>query len=1819
MRTRWVTALAAYLVVFSALAFLNRIWPGDRNSPAPASANQVRLATHLQVVSTTSEDQDQPATLALETASRPPRELPKPVRTGLLPNNLQNCLRELEKQIEEARSAGAYARAAVAAKKAHAIRLEAQGPDWHATMDAARLCETLDRISQLSPDKQRAVLEAERALPTGQVSIEDLFASSTAVQDRYRVLREYAGPQARVTLDAAVWADFLGFRNWSGLWALGLSSSGDGVTLMDDPRDNLIILLTKMLHALGGDQGRPPHERRELPDSSVDRSNIPTPTPLLGPALSAHFYEHWLELLAAHQSSDYHRAESLARDMLAMLRKVTLGDIRQAFQLAQPTNLPEDIFRHVTERDLNAFGRDHPIIAKDLSSLGSVRIARFAADSARPLLHESIRIRRLTLGDLHPATVGDILQLACLELLATDIPKARRLLDLSADLYHELGRGADTAYTLPEVADLLGPELAEDLLRGAIVVPQRDAPRLDLPVRDDELLDEAIETERPTASALEREWMDATTNLLQQPESPEALEGVLNLYGEMASDRRADPNHEPPTEAERIFLEAITDPDFHTNTAKQHQMIVEIMKAEQSAPSADGTRNSRQTFPRRSKSPRAPSYAHPLSDTQRTELLESGLTLSAQAKCSAALQRLSIPAQEAVRVFIESDDVEDYFPALIHAAWLLYVGGELDKARETYAFVFSLVCDPPERYSAVGEDATLGLARVYRALGHERDSDWYLTFWRRHFQRTEEQPTPSDVIAFGEPKNVPAAPPTRRLFPAPPRNLDPSAAEVQRWNREHGDWRKNYKPYVEWQQRQLQASQEEASDAARVHAFRRDHLGIASPPPAPFVRAMIPPNGLTITAAELREWHAARDAALHQYRRWEEESADLEQRAQRSARVAESTREQSSEIGETLQLAESMYDQGYFRETSFLCSTTLELLQGSGGVASGRRLQLHELLARSEFAAARYREAQTAYATMLELLKQCDGGSVDRVNVLAHLAWISATLGDDHTTRQRIAETCAAINKYLSDAQAAQVVPPDLERINTALRLLASAAKDHPRLLAEIEQLHRQALQSVSTYFSRSDPNFCSWQWCLSNDGPSWSIYWQRRAHVWSRNRPEDEWVALALAAQEAALATYLTNYGEAHQLKEAKRLFASAIASMRFLRSPKLGATAGEYGWMLATRLQRPLKSIPFLIEAVDFAELAWEASSADRHLKLPFAAGPLAPRDVPKTLTHSFAHLARTDGTPKAIQVVENARGRRLRGLLRHRGRDLLAVAADFVRRTKDAAAREELLRAYDARRSAQRRIETAIAEVREQQVAQPGDATKTRRRIHRYRARLARIDVEYRDAMRQLLELAEEDLYRAGAVRRSTKELSASLKPNEMLLVYDVGEEASMLFVLMPNRPARVFDLRWTDGSAATNKTLAATIRPWFESLCARSAKQSAAPSALDSTEASRDPCELFTTLIPHQLVSDLATASRVLIVPDGPLHYVPFDAMTLPNLEDSALSSGNRLWLDELPPTIYGNSISLLLANRGREAQEQMGWTQTLIAVADPRRGEINAKLASLPRNRQELYQLMEQEGYSWLSVANSPLAPLQAARLEARAAVDLVRRCTGSHDSALLLEGTEATATALFRVVQNPRYLLLSTHGFAAEGAAVLNSGIVLSPAANQETTAHGALRLRDLIDDWAGKLSRTELVVLSACRSGRGQFIAGDGIASLAWGFLYAGADSAAATLWRVDDTATGLLIERLFENLLGQHEGVRIVGERQYANGQPMPKAEALHEAKRWIRTMSEPDWIAHARRLGTLRGPGQPEVLSPTPVSNEGPANPRFWAGFVLLGAAD
>jgi tetratricopeptide (TPR) repeat protein len=244
--------------------------------------------------------------------------------------------------------------------------------------------------------------------------------------------------------------------------------------------------------------------------------------------------------------------------------------------------------------------------------------------------------------------------------------------------------------------------------------------------------------------------------------------------------------------------------------------------------------------------------------------------------------------------------------------------------------------------------------------------------------------------------------------------------------------------------------------------------------------------------------------------------------------------------------------------------------------------------------------------------------------------------------------------------------------------------------------------------------------------------------------------------------------------------------------------------------------------------------------------------------------------------------------------------------------------------------------------------------------------------------------------------------------------------------------------------------------------------------------------------------------------------------------------------------------------------------------------------------------------------------LPGTRLEAAALRGLV-------PSATLLLGSDASEQRLRELAATGKFssyrlLHLASHGEASSArpeqtALILAQDRLLpgSAAGAQDVLAgkkplDGRLTVGTVLETW--KLN-ADLVVLSACQSGLGKKSGGEGMLGFAHALLAKGAHSVVLSRWKVDDSATALLMARFYENLLQRK----------------LKRAEALHEAKRWLRELPRAEAEKRlAKLLDAVPSAERGKVKRALPTrksagsGEERPfAAPYFWAAFVLIGDPD
>jgi CHAT domain-containing protein/tetratricopeptide (TPR) repeat protein len=226
------------------------------------------------------------------------------------------------------------------------------------------------------------------------------------------------------------------------------------------------------------------------------------------------------------------------------------------------------------------------------------------------------------------------------------------------------------------------------------------------------------------------------------------------------------------------------------------------------------------------------------------------------------------------------------------------------------------------------------------------------------------------------------------------------------------------------------------------------------------------------------------------------------------------------------------------------------------------------------------------------------------------------------------------------------------------------------------------------------------------------------------------------------------------------------------------------------------------------------------------------------------------------------------------------------------------------------------------------------------------------------------------------------------------------------------------------------------------------------------------ELFAPL------EDTIDCERLVIIPHGPLHYVPFHA----------LNTGDRYLIDRFEIS-YAPSAAVFRLCRARSRRTRRIWRSRTA------RKSVRGRLVAVAVSDQEAPRIKEEVS------ALGRIFP----------------------DTVTILEA-EATRENVFGVAPSARFLHIATHGYF-----------------KRDNPMFSYLRLADCRLNFYSLLDlelNAEMVTLSACHTGTNAVMPGDELHGLMRGFLCAGAPSMVTSLWNASDHATTELMTRLYENI---------------------------------------------------------------------------------------
>lgn len=482
------------------------------------------------------------------------------------------------------------------------------------------------------------------------------------------------------------------------------------------------------------------------------------------------------------------------------------------------------------------------------------------------------------------------------------------------------------------------------------------------------------------------------------------------------------------------------------------------------------------------------------------------------------------------------------------------------------------------------------------------------------------------------------------------------------------------------------------------------------------------------------------------------------------------------------------------------------------------------------------------------------------------------------------------------------------------------------------------------------------------------------------------------------------------------------------------------------------------------------------------------------------------------EALQVSERARARSLVELLTESNADIRqGVAPALVER--------------------ERELQEQINEKTTEQIRLLGSRAKTEqvtelgKEIERLTADLRTTQAEIRTSSPRYAALTQPQPL---TLREIQKQI---LNPWSVLLEYSLGEERSYLWVVGQNS-IQSFTLPKRSVIEASAKRFydLATARNQY---VPRESNQQKLDRIADADAEIPKAAATLSKLILSP-AAPLLGNKRVIVVTDGALQYVPFAALPV--------NSRQLISRHEIVSLPSASTLAVLRT----ESSHQQKAPKTVAVIADPvfeakddrvkvvtikaPEGQPAAKKDEKPAAAESeptrilLYKTAKDSGATDTELR---IPRLPNTRREAETILSLAKNDAGKSVFDFAANRAAATSDDLGQY----RILHFATHGFLNSLNPEL-SGLVMSLVDEQGKPQNGYLLAPEIYNL---KLPATELVVLSACQTGLGKEIRGEGIVGLTRGFMYAGAPRVAVSLWSVNDRSTADLMKHFYEAMLAK------------------------------------------------------------------------------------
>lgn len=369
----------------------------------------------------------------------------------------------------------------------------------------------------------------------------------------------------------------------------------------------------------------------------------------------------------------------------------------------------------------------------------------------------------------------------------------------------------------------------------------------------------------------------------------------------------------------------------------------------------------------------------------------------------------------------------------------------------------------------------------------------------------------------------------------------------------------------------------------------------------------------------------------------------------------------------------------------------------------------------------------------------------------------------------------------------------------------------------------------------------------------------------------------------------------------------------------------------------------------------------------------------------------------------------------------------------------------------------------------------------------------------------------------------EIQEQLDQDTLLLEYSLGTERSYVWAVTQNT-LKTYEL---PGRVQIQKT----ARVVYELLTTRSLFKVGETATQRSERITQADSRLLgvafelSQMVIGPVAGELGN-KRIVVVADGALQYIPFALLPIPGDTEAGQAY--------VPLVVKHEIISLPSAST--IAVQRRGLTGRKLAprgvavIADPVFSATDDRLKASVRSVAQKQESPDSSANTRLLehlADNSGALAIRRLRFTRQEADQILAVSPGTSNlKAIDFRASRTTVTS--KELSKYRYVHFATHGYLDSERPDL-SAVVLSLVDERGKAQDGFLRAHEIYNlDLPA-----ELVVLSACETGLGKEIKGEGLVGLTRGFMYAGARRVVVSLWNVNDKATAELMQRFYRRML--------------------------------------------------------------------------------------